>query len=135
MTPRVRVIGAGRLARRLGRERVRRRHALELAAMAGAERLRDEARRLLGRAALAGVPSAPGEPPRQRSGALADSVTVWPVADRPAAEVGSDLAYGRHLEFGTRRMAARPWLWPAFQAVKAGLRRRFLEAARGRPAP
>lgn len=135
MTPRVRVIGAGRLARRLGRERVRRRHALERGVLLGAERLRDEARRLLGRAALDGAPSAPGEPPRLRSGALADSVTIWPVPDRPAAEVGSDLAYGRHLELGTRRMAARPWLLPAFRALGTGLRRRLFEAARGRAAP
>lgn len=64
------------------------------------------------------VPSAPGEPPRPRTGNLRRSYHV--TLDEPAltAKVGSDPAiapYAVFLELGTRRMEARPHLVPAME--------------------
>lgn len=64
------------------------------------------------------------------TGALADSVAVRLAADGLGGSVGTDLPHGRYLEFGTRRMAARPWLQPAFESLKPQLRRRLADALR-----
>ncbi len=45
-------------------------------------------------------------------------------------DVGSDVAYATHLEFGTKNMAARPWLQPAFERNKDKIRARVIKAAR-----
>lgn len=92
-----------------------------------AEELRDTARELIGKPGT-DRPSRPGEPPRADSGRLRDS--IFARARGLKAEVGTELAYGRHLEFGTARVAARPWLQPAFEARKARIAARLAEAAR-----
>jgi phage gpG-like protein len=70
------------------------------------------------------IASAPGEPPATDRGKLASSIKVAtdPGDDR-VAYVYTTQAYGRHLEFGTRgngkgsgAIAARPWLFPAYEA-------------------
>lgn len=56
--------------------------------------------------------SAPGDAPNTDSGTLVRSIAV----ENPRkglSYVGTSVEYGKHLEFGTRRMAARPWLRPA----------------------
>ena len=55
--------------------------------------------------------SLPGEPPRRRTGRLARSITheVTPTT----ARVGTNVKYGKYLETGTSKMAARPYLRPA----------------------
>lgn len=53
-------------------------------------------------------PSRPGEPPRLQTGRLRASVAT--ARTGLVARVGTGLLYGRHLEFGTSRMAPRPWL-------------------------
>lgn len=56
--------------------------------------------------------SAPGDAPNTDTGALVSSI----IAEYPrkgVAFVGTSKAYGAYLEFGTRNMAARPWLRPA----------------------
>ncbi len=45
-------------------------------------------------------------------------------------DVGSDVAYATHLEFGTKNMAARPWLQPAFERNKDKIRARVIKVAR-----
>ncbi len=82
------------------------------------------------------VPSAPGEPPRKRTGWL-QRFTAHEVTREGGgavvARVGNGLKYARHLELGTRTMAPRPFLRPAlagflprFQAIAAAeLRRRL----------
>ena len=74
--------------------------------------LADEVRRRVSVPGL-GVPSAPGEPPRKQTGGLLASIRhevdptsleILVIADHPAAF---------YLEYGTQRMAARPFLRPA----------------------
>lgn len=60
--------------------------------------------------------SAPGEPPKSDTGDLASRVKM--VVSGLRAEVGTGLDYGAHLEFGTSKMAARPWLFPALEAER-----------------
>jgi HK97 gp10 family phage protein len=54
--------------------------------------------------------SKPGEPPRVQTGTLRRSITheIHPIL--PIGRVGTNVKYGKFLEFGTRRMAPRPWL-------------------------
>lgn len=57
-------------------------------------------------------PSAPGEPPHKQTGRLLGSV-AWEIISNLVARVGTNInnpPYPRYLEFGTRKMAARPWL-------------------------
>lgn len=61
------------------------------------------------------VASAPGRPPAVDTGRLRASY-AWRTgkdAGGPFVEVGSNVEYAPFLEFGTRRMAARPHLRPA----------------------
>lgn len=57
--------------------------------------------------------SAPGQAPASDTGRLAGSVQMHKVGLQ--ADVGSNLDYAEYLEHGTRQMAARPWLNPAFR--------------------
>lgn len=73
--------------------------------------------------------SAPGEAPARPTGQLARSV-AWQLMPSSAfggrgviSEVGTPLEKGKQLEFGTKTIEPRPWLWPSF--VKA--RRRIKE--------
>jgi len=55
--------------------------------------------------------SAPGAYPATDTGRLASSVRmILPTASAIVGEVGTAVKYGAWLEFGTSRMAARPWL-------------------------
>lgn len=58
------------------------------------------------------VPSRPGEPPNQDTGGLGNNIEV--VQRKPdLVEVSSNAEYSAPLEFGTSRMAARPFMAPA----------------------
>ena len=62
------------------------------------------------------VASAPGEPPAVMTGQLRTSIKYRIVGDmKVTGEVGSELKKAPMLEFGTRKMAARPFLRPTFQ--------------------
>lgn len=66
--------------------------------------------------------SAPGAYPATDTGRLASSVRViMPTAASLSGEVGTEVKYGAWLEFGTSRMAARPWLLPSFEKAKIGI--------------
>lgn len=71
--------------------------------------------------------SAPGEPPAAQTGTLRRSVQVDDSA-KDAVRIGTNLAYGRHTEFGTKRMAARPWFR---QTLAANLERIAAAVVRG----
>jgi phage gpG-like protein len=60
--------------------------------------------------------SAPGEAPATDTGALASSIAR--VSGKPGAAVGTNLEYGKHLEFGTTNIKPRPWLFPALESQR-----------------
>lgn len=69
-----------------------------------------------GRRYGAHVASAPGEAPAVDTGHLRNSVQVQrPETFEALVTVGAE--YAAHLEFGTRRMEARPYMGPAFAAI------------------
>lgn len=78
--------------------------------------------------------SAPGEPPTTGTGELARNIVPVIDADArpggPGASVESRAAHSRFLEFGTARMAARPFLRPALAQQRAPTRRRIADAVR-----
>lgn len=70
--------------------------------------------------------SAPGEAPAMDSGLLANTIGVSsvPGVDNDlAAMVVANADYAPHLEFGTSRMAPRPFLRPAFERARDGFER------------
>lgn len=57
-------------------------------------------------------PSQPGEYPHKMLGDLQRSITYEMEEDKLSAKVGTNIDYGAWLEFGTSKMAARPYLRP-----------------------
>jgi len=71
--------------------------------------------------------SAPGEAPAIDTGNLAASIQIEPDGNlRAVIVVGAD--YGPHLEYGTSRMAARPFLTPAMEEARQGFEKAVAEA-------
>jgi len=70
-------------------------------------------------------PSRPGEPPKKVSGDLRISIKKEFDRAAMAVQIGTRLPYGKHLELGTRKMAARPWLRPTLVNHQAEIRARF----------
>lgn len=72
--------------------------------------------------------SAPGEAPAQATSALRQSVAGETKIEGKeiVGRVGTPLDYGRMLEFGTRRMAPRPWLKKAFEESEAKVKEIFM---------
>lgn len=63
-------------------------------------------------------PSAPGQPPNQDTGVLAGNIEVTQPAPL-VVEVSSNAPYAAALEFGTSKMASRPYMAPARDAKRA----------------
>jgi len=61
--------------------------------------------------------SAPGQPPMTDTGRLVNSIEFDKIGDLTAT-VGSKLAYATYLEYGTSRMAARPFFRPAIEEIR-----------------
>lgn len=74
--------------------------------------------------------SAPGEFPKTDTGRLVSQISHEIDTDRLGASVGTNIEYGPYLEFGTRTMAARPWLQPTFERLKGKIRDRIAKAMR-----
>jgi len=62
--------------------------------------------------------SRPGEPPRVQTGTLRRSITHELHPTLPIARVGTNVTYGKWLELGTRKMARRPFMTPAYMKVR-----------------
>lgn len=66
--------------------------------------------------------SAAGQFPMSDTGRLAANVEFEiATKSKAVAVVGTNIAYGPHLEFGTSKMAARPWLMPSFRKATEGV--------------
>ena len=63
------------------------------------------------------VPSRPGEPPNNDTGVLARNIETVQV-EPFRVEVTSNAPYSVALEFGTSKMAARPFMGPAIQSTR-----------------
>ena len=95
--------------------------AIGRALFAGGQAIEVEAQLSITRGSVSGrnhVPSRPGEPPNQDTGVLAsniETVQISPVL----VEVSSNAPYSAPLEFGTSKMAARPFMRPARDKMRA----------------
>lgn len=70
-----------------------------------------------------------------KTGRLRNSITHEIAEDGLNAAIGSNAQYAPYVEFGTRRMRARPYLFPAFEEERpqymARLRRALQKTAEG----
>ncbi|MFA5161288.1 MAG: HK97-gp10 family putative phage morphogenesis protein [Elusimicrobiales bacterium] len=96
---------------------------LEEEGLAAAERLRQT----LSVSARDNGPSRPGGAPRSVNGALAASVShaVETEEGQVSLSIGAGAPYAPYLEHGTGRMAARPFLLPAFEQLNEAVERRL----------
>lgn len=63
--------------------------------------------------------SAPGDAPAVDTGRLRQSIVALKVGDA-RWRVGTNVQYALYLEFGTRRMAPRPFIRPVIEKVRRG---------------
>lgn len=101
-----------RLKRLRGPETTR---LVEQALFAGGELIETEAQRLISTGSVSGqghVPSSPGEAPNFDSGVLSNNIETTR-AGKLHVQVRSEAPYASPLEFGTSKMAARPYMGPA----------------------
>lgn len=68
-------------------------------------------------------PSAPGDSPAVASGELDASIVATKIAggDRPTYQVTGTAGHAVFLEKGTRKMARRPFIYPAMQRMRSEL--------------
>lgn len=114
------IYGAGKVTARLQNASQKSVTLVGQALFAGGDMIRAEAAHLITQGAVSGkyhVPSAPGEPPNEDTGVLRTHIeTTQPAPLR--VEVSSNAPYAVALEFGTSKMAPRPYMGPALRAKK-----------------
>ena len=71
------------------------------------------------------VASPPNSPPNTDTGFLASNVFLKIDADKMGCSVESRADYSEHLEFGTSKMKARPFLQPALEGNKKKINKLF----------
>ena len=69
--------------------------------------------------------SAAGEYPATDSGFLANNIFVKVAPNGLSGEVESKMNYSAALEFGTSKMAARPFMQPSAERARAFIRKKF----------
>lgn len=76
------------------------------------------------------VPSAPGEPPNNDSSVLADNIETIRGSEPGTIKytVSSNAPYAAFLEFGTSKMAARPYMRPALEKNRERISKRLAAA-------
>jgi HK97 gp10 family phage protein len=73
------------------------------------------------------VASKPGSPPNQDRGTLTRNIRVT-MNDDLTADISSNAPYSAALEFGTRKMAARPFMTPAVEGQRVKHKERLQKA-------
>ena len=121
-TDRLRRLSGGGLDRELGK-----------ALFAGAQRIQVAAQIGITTGAVSGkkhVASRPGEYPNQDTAVLGNNIetALRFEADGPVAEVSSNAPYSAALEFGTSRMAARPFMAPSRDAERENVSKLVIQA-------
>ncbi|MEI5687743.1 HK97-gp10 family putative phage morphogenesis protein [Sphingomonas kyungheensis] len=128
--------GLGRLARSLDNH-------VSRALYAAGQLVEDEAKGSITRGSAGGqkggkhqhVPSLPGQPPNEEFGGLRGNIET--IQEEPfKVIVSSNAEYSQHLEFGTSKMAARPFMGPAInqprdevsKLIAAGVKRAAQDA-------
>lgn len=74
--------------------------------------------------------SAPGEPPHSDFGSLVEGILHEIDQDGLGGAVVSHVNYSKWLEFGTPKMSARPFMFPASEEERAKSRARIIKALR-----
>lgn len=110
------ITGASNYSKRIGNiANAATRRNVSKAVYVGADSIRVEARRKIADGAIQGaghVPSAPGQPPNWDTGHLANNITTQQVGEF-VADTTSSAEYAAALEYGTSKMAARPYMRPS----------------------
>lgn len=75
--------------------------------------------------------SKPGDPPNTDTGRLAQSIKFDFQKNGLVGRVGTNLKYGAWLEFGTERIAARPWLSLSLVLVRNAAAELFAKYLKG----
>ena len=89
----------------------------------------DKSGRMYHRGTVTHRASAPGEAPASDTGRLVNSVNTEVTGLEATVSAGSGaVKYAAMLEFGTVKIAARPFLFPALEKSKAFIRKRFDQA-------
>jgi HK97 gp10 family phage protein len=108
---------ADRLTRLAGQEKIA---LVGHALFVGGESIRAYAAHSITEGAVSGknhVPSRPGEPPNEDTGHLRTNIDVTQTGPL-RVEVASNAKYSAALEYGTSKMAARPFMNPAARAKR-----------------
>lgn len=95
----------------------------------GADMVKAEAQQSITRGAVSGknhVPSRPSEPPKNDTGVLKNNIESA-LKEPLLAEVSSNAPYAAALEFGTSKMAARPYMRPARDKTAPKIQRLFAQ--------
>lgn len=129
----VTVIGAQKHRATLRRKRI---NALKVlgALYAAGQEIELEAERSITEGSISGaghIPSLPGEPPNADTRLLDTSIeTTIASHSPPVVHVTSNAPYSAALEYGTSKMAERPFMRPAMRKKRAMVRKRVAAALR-----
>jgi HK97 gp10 family phage protein len=134
-----RITGAREHGRRLARAREVNR-AIVAALYTGGQMIEIEAENSITSGSVSGknhVPSLPGQPPNADTRLLDTNIeTTVQNRNRPEVHVSSNAPYASYLEFGTSKMAERPYMRPAARrherAIGALVERAVSRIIRGR---
>lgn len=120
--------GKGGHIRRLKRLQKVAEHAAKVVYV-GADMIRSTAFQSISRGSVSGknhVPSKPGEPPNRDTGTLQNHLILTQKSPLEA-EVRSFIEYASDLEYGTSKMAARPYMRPARASEEPKIQRLFAQ--------
>ena len=89
----------------------------------GLEKAMERVGLIVERQAKINVSKSPPEHPRVDTGRLRSSIIHNVTNDNNsiATEIGTNVVYGKYLEFGTSRHSPYPWLFPAVEMKRAAI--------------